>query len=35
VLAGGPDTVRAVMHLDVSREQVDEAVAAFRRVAAG
>jgi threonine aldolase len=35
VLAGGPDTVRAVTHLDVSREQVDEAVAAFRRVAAG
>jgi len=35
VLAGGPDTVRTVTHLDVSREQVDDAVAAFRRVAAG
>jgi len=35
VLAGGPDTVRAVTHLDVSAAQIDEAVAAFRRVAAG
>jgi threonine aldolase len=35
VLAGGPDTVRAVTHLDVSAAQIDEGVAAFRRVAAG
>jgi threonine aldolase len=35
VLAGSAETVRAVTHLDVSAAQIDEAIAAFRRVAAG
>jgi len=35
VLASGPDTIRAVMHLDVSETQAEEAVAVFRRVLAG
>ncbi|MBM4017824.1 MAG: low-specificity L-threonine aldolase [Planctomycetes bacterium] len=31
VLASGPDAIRAVTHLDVSREQIDEAVARFKQ----
>ena len=32
VLATGPDTIRAVTHLDVSVEQIDEAVEIFRKL---
>jgi threonine aldolase len=31
MLATGPDTLRAVTHLDVSTEEIEEAIAVFRQ----
>jgi len=35
VLATGPQTIRAVTHLDVSREQINQAIELFRELCAG